>query len=176
MQALNAEHLAPSHSRSISGAANVNAALTAYRDGIKSILDQTLDGMRKGERPDMVDKAVRPDVLLPAHGSATGFAFYTGKMFPKEYQGGAFIALHGSWNRAPEPQGGYNVTFQPLSNGKAAGDFEIFAGGFAGKTPLMNPGDALARPDGIATAPDGSMYISDSQRGRVWRVLYRGGK
>jgi len=74
------------------------------------------DPRRKGERPDLVDRTIRPDVLLPAHGSATGFAFYTGKMFPKEYQGGAFIALHGSWNRANRQ--GYQISFIPFANGK----------------------------------------------------------
>ena len=117
-----------------------------------------------------------PVAVYPAHWAPVDLGFYTGNQFPAKYRNGVFIVFHGSWNRAPEPQAGYNVTFQLLANGKATGDSEIFAGGFAGKTPLMNPGDALARPDGIATAPDGSMYISDSQRGRVWRVLYRGGK
>src|SRR6266700_5542080 len=74
------------------------------------------DPRRKGERRDMVDKAVKPDVLLPAHGSATGFTFYTGKMFPQEYQGGAFISLHGSWNRSQRQ--GYEIRFLPFKNGK----------------------------------------------------------
>jgi len=100
--------------------------------------------------------------------------FYSGKEFPKKYQGGAFIAFHGSWNRAPMPQDGYNVTFQPFSQGKPSGDFEVFASGFAGKTPLMNPADAIARADGVAQAPDGSLYIGDSQKGRIWHVYYRG--
>lgn len=117
-----------------------------------------------------------PVAGYPAHWAPMALGFYTGNQFPAKYRNGVFIVFHGSWNRAPEPQGGYNVTFQPLANGKAAGDPETFAGGFMGKTPLMNPGDALARPNGIATAPDGSIYISDSQRGRVWRILYRGAK
>jgi glucose/arabinose dehydrogenase len=100
--------------------------------------------------------------------------FYSGKEFPKKYQGGAFIAFHGSWNRAPMPQDGYNVTFQPFAGGKPSGNFEVFASGFAGKTPLMNPADATARADGVAVAPDGSLYIGDSQKGRIWHVYYRG--
>ena len=71
------------------------------------------------------------------------------------------------------PQDGYNITFQPFMDGKPSGNFEIFAGGFAGKTPLMNPTDAVARPDGLAQGPDGSLYITDSQKGRVWRVIYQ---
>ncbi len=79
----------------------------------------------------------------------------------------------GSWNRSPLPQAGYNVTFQPMANGKATGDFEVLADGFTGKSPLMNPGDAVARPDGVAQAPDGSLYISESQKGKIWRVCIR---
>jgi len=75
----------------------------------------------------------------PAHWAPVDIMFYSGKEFPKKYDGGAFIAFHGSWNRAPMPQAGYNVTFQPFSKGKPSGDFEIFASGFPGKSPLMNP-------------------------------------
>lgn len=117
-----------------------------------------------------------PIAAFPAHWAPVDVGFYTGNQFPAKYRNGVFIVFHGSWNRAPEAQGGYNVTFQPLANGKPAGDPEIFAGGFAGKTPLMNPAEAMARPSGIATGPDGSMYIGDTQKGRVWRVLYRGAK
>ncbi|MGD1094419.1 MAG: hypothetical protein ABSB35_20815 [Bryobacteraceae bacterium] len=74
------------------------------------------------------------------------------------------------------PQDGYNVTFQPVSGGKPSGAFEVFASGFAGKAPLMNPNEAVARADGVAQAPDGSLYIAESQKGRSWRVIYRGGK
>ena len=100
--------------------------------------------------------------------------FYTGTQFPQKYRGGAFIAFHGSWNRAPMPQDGYNVTFQPFSGDKVSGKSEIFADGFAGKDPLRSPNDAAYRADGVAQAPDGSLYISDSQKGRIWRVLYTG--
>jgi glucose/arabinose dehydrogenase len=89
---------------------------------------------------------------------------------------GAFIAFHGSWNRAPMPQEGYNVTFQPFVDEKPSGDFEVFASGFAGATPLMNPDKAVARADGVAEAPDGSLFISESQKGKIWRVIYRGEK
>ena len=63
-----------------------------------------------------------------------------------------------------------------LVNGKPSGDFEVFAQGFAGKTPLMQPNDAVARADGVAEAPDGSLYIGESNRGKIWHVVYRGGK
>jgi glucose/arabinose dehydrogenase len=117
-----------------------------------------------------------PVAAFPAHWAPVDIMFYSGNQFPKKYQGGAFIAFHGSWNRSPMPQDGYNVTFQPFSGGKPSGDFEVFAQGFAGKDPLMNPNDAVTRADGVAQAPDGSLYIVDSQKGRVWRVMYNGPK
>jgi len=115
-----------------------------------------------------------PIAAFPAHWAPLDVMFYEGSQFPAKYKNGIFIVFHGSWNRAPMPQEGYNVTFQPLTGGKASGNYEVFASGFAGKTPLMNPSDAVARPDGIATGPDGSVYISDSEKGRIWRVFYRG--
>jgi glucose/arabinose dehydrogenase len=117
-----------------------------------------------------------PIAAFPAHWAPVDIMFYTGTQFPSHYRDGAFIAFHGSWNRAPMPQDGYNVTFQPFANGKPSGDFEIFASGFAGKNPLMNPTDAIARADGVAQGPEGSLYIAESQKGRVWRVLYQGTK
>jgi len=115
-----------------------------------------------------------PIAAFPAHWAPVDVTFYTGNQFPKKYQGGAFIAFHGSWNRSPAAQEGYNVTFQPFSGNKPSGKFEVFADGFAGKTPLMQPGAAVARADGVAQAPDGSLYIAESQKGKVWRVFYRG--
>jgi len=115
-----------------------------------------------------------PVVAFPAHWAPVDVTFYTGNQFPKKYQGGAFIAFHGSWNRSPAPQDGYNVTFQPFAGNKPNGRFEVFADGFAGKSPLMQPNAAVARADGVGVAPDGSLYITDSQKGKVWRVFYRG--
>ena len=117
-----------------------------------------------------------PVASFPAHWAPVDLMFYSGNQFPKKYQGGAFIAFHGSWNRAPMPQEGYNVTFQPFAGGKPSGAFEVFAGGFAGKDPLMNPADAVARADGVAQGPDGSLYIAESQKGKIWRVIYKGAK
>jgi len=114
-----------------------------------------------------------PIAAFPPYWAPVALTFYSGTQFPRTYQGGVFIAFHGSWNRSPE-QAGYNVTFQPLANRKASGDFEVFATGFAGKEPLTNPGEALARADGVAVGPDGSLFITDSQKGKVWRVMYRG--
>lgn len=117
-----------------------------------------------------------PAASFPAHWAPVDITFYNGSQFPAKYKDGAFIAFHGSWNRAPMPMDGYNVTFQPFKNGKPSGDFEIFANGFAGVDPLMSPAMAAARADGVAQAPDGSLYIADSQKGKIWRVMYKGGK
>jgi glucose/arabinose dehydrogenase len=114
-----------------------------------------------------------PVAAFPPHWAPVALTFYTGTQFPKKYQGGVFIAFHGSWNRAPV-QDGYNVSFQPMANGKAAGDFEVFASGFAGKEQIVSSGDAVYRADGVAVAPDGSLIITESQKGRVWRVVYKG--
>jgi glucose/arabinose dehydrogenase len=114
-----------------------------------------------------------PIAAFPAHWAPVDVMFYTGTMFPKKYQGGAFIAFHGSWNRSPAPQDGYNVTFQPFAGDKPSGQFEVFANGFAGKDPLMQPNQAVARADGVAQAPDGSLYVADSQKGKIWRVFYK---
>jgi glucose/arabinose dehydrogenase len=111
-----------------------------------------------------------PVAFYPAHWAPNGLAWYNGTMFPESYRGGAFIAFHGSWNRAPEPQGGYNVVFQPFKDGKPVGDYQVFADGFAeGK---MQPNTAAHRPVGVAVGPDGALYVSDDVGGRVWRVIY----
>jgi glucose/arabinose dehydrogenase len=114
-----------------------------------------------------------PAASFPAHWAPVDVKFYTGKQFPAAYQGGAFIAFHGSWNRTPEQRPGA-VVFQPFANGKPSGKFEVFAEGFAGPTPVKIQSEYAARPDGVAVAPDGSLYITDSQKGKIWRVFYRG--
>jgi glucose/arabinose dehydrogenase/mono/diheme cytochrome c family protein len=113
-----------------------------------------------------------PIAGFPGHWAPNDLLIYAGTAFPAAYQGGAFIAFHGSWNRAPEPQGGYNVVFQPLKDGKSAGDFVVFADGFAGA--IREPGRAKYRPTGLAQGPDGALYISDDVHGRIWRVTYHG--
>jgi glucose/arabinose dehydrogenase/mono/diheme cytochrome c family protein len=113
-----------------------------------------------------------PIASFPAHWAPNDLALYNRTQFPTAYQGGAFIAFHGSWNRAPFPQGGYNVVFQPLADGKASGPYVVFADGFAGA--IEEPGQAAHRPSGLAIGPDGALYISDDRRGRIWRVTYRG--
>ena len=114
-----------------------------------------------------------PVAAFPAHWAPNDLAIYDGQQFPAPYRGGAFIAFHGSWNRAPSPQGGYNVVFQPLADGKATGNYVVFADGFAGAS--KEPGRAAHRPSGLAVGPDGALYVSDDQRGRIWRIVFRGG-
>jgi len=125
-----------------------------------------------GKKEPEAGKYPAPLVAFPAHWAPNSLLFYSGKNFPAKYQGGAFIAFHGSWNRAPEPQAGYKVVFQPMKDGKADGNYEVFADGFAGEITDNNPRNAKYRPVGLAVGPDGALYISDSQKGRIWRVTY----
>lgn len=116
----------------------------------------------------------KPVVAFPGHWAPNALLFYTGEQFPSKYRNGAFIAFHGSWNRAPLRQGGYFVAFVPMTGGKASGDWEIFADGFTGVDVITQPDQARYRPMGLAQGPDGSLYISDSKVGRIWRVVYKG--
>ena len=118
-----------------------------------------------------------PEAYFGAHWAPDGLAFYTGSLFPAHYKDGAFIAFHGSWNRAPGPQQGYNVVFVPFAGGKAAdpAKHEVFADGFAGGPLGPDANDRAAhRPTGIAQGPDGAIYISDDKGGRIWKVTYKG--
>lgn len=116
-----------------------------------------------------------PIMAFPAHWAPNGLLFYYGDAFPDSYTGGAFIAFHGSWNRAPFPQQGYKVVFVPMADGLADDDqWQVFADGFAGKEPLSPAADAEYRPMGLAVGPEGALYISDDHHGRVWRITYHG--
>jgi glucose/arabinose dehydrogenase len=117
--------------------------------------------------------AIDPVVAFPGHIAPNALLFYTGTMFPEKYRNGAFIAFHGSWNRAPEKQEGYMVAFVPFANGKPSGKWEIFANGFAGTDSLSSPGDAKHRPCGLAQGPDGSLYVSDDAGGTIYRITYK---
>src|ERR1700722_18958077 len=113
-----------------------------------------------------------PVAAFPAHWGPNGMTHYDQKQFPARYRDGVFIALHGSWDRAPYPQSGYNVVFQPLAGARASGSCEIFADGFAGAT--ITPEDAVHRPSGLAVGPDGALYVSDDIRGPIYRIVYQG--
>jgi glucose/arabinose dehydrogenase len=113
---------------------------------------------------------------FPGHWAPNALMFYTGSTFPAKYKNGAFIAFHGSWNRAPEPAGGYSVVFQPLAGGRASGPFEIFADGFAPNLSPTGGGRGNRRPTGLAQGPDGALYVADDAGGRIWKITYTGGK
>lgn len=115
----------------------------------------------------------RPVTAFPGHWAPNALEFYTAEQFPEKYQNGAFIAFHGSWNRAPLPQQGYNVVFVPFENDSASTQYEKFATGFPG-TENPQPGSAEHRPTGLAVGPDGSLYVTDDSRGTVWRIAYTG--
>lgn len=114
-----------------------------------------------------------PLIAFPAHWAPNDLLFYDGKAFPAKYRGGAFIAFHGSWNRSPLPQRGYNVVFVPF-NKNTPGEWEIFADNFAGGEIKDNhPANAAHRPIGLAVDRAGSLYVMDSLRGRIWRIRYQ---
>jgi mono/diheme cytochrome c family protein len=117
-----------------------------------------------------------PLIAFPAHTAALQMAFYQGSQFPAKYRGGLFIAFHGSWNRAPKPQKGYRVMYVPFDeNGMPRGDYEVFADGFTGlDREFTQVSEARFRPAGLAFGPDGSLYVGDSEKGRIWRIIYTG--
>ncbi|NHE58804.1 c-type cytochrome [Cyclobacterium plantarum] len=117
----------------------------------------------------------KPVIGFPGHWAPMELLFYQGSQFPERYKKGVFVAFHGSTDRSPYPQAGYIVCFVPLIDG-VPGDWEVFADGFAGVDTVENTGDALYRPMGLAEGPDGSLYISDSNKGKIWRVMYKGSK
>lgn len=140
-----------------------------------------------GKNQDRCASKEKPIMAFPGHWAPNDLLFYTGNMFPARYKNGAFVCFHGSWNRAPLNQGGYFVAFIPFGkDGQPSGPYEVFAENFAGVAEqgkpgetanagtleLVSPGDAKARPVGLAQAPDGSLYITDSVKGKVWRVMY----
>lgn len=117
-----------------------------------------------------------PAMAFPGHWAPMDLLFYQGNQFPERYKKGAFIAFHGSTDRSPYPQAGYIVCFAPFVNGAPTGKWEVFADGFTGVDTVVNTSDALYRPMGLATGPDGSLYISESNKGKIWRVMYKGDK
>lgn len=125
-----------------------------------------------GKRTDRCEEIKAPLVAFPGHWGPNDLVFYEGDLFPERYKQGAFIAFHGSWNRLEGNQDGFCVVFIPMKDGQVTGKWEIFADGFEGPTPVTNPGKAMFRPTGLAVGADGALYISDSQKGRIWKVMY----
>ncbi len=113
----------------------------------------------------------------PAHWAPNDLVFYPARDeggFPEAYHDGAFIAWRGSWNRAPLPQDGYRVTFQPMAEGAPTGDPEDFLVGFKGTDELLRPSAAAYRPGGLAVGPDGALYVTETVQGRIWKVVWTG--
>lgn len=133
-----------------------------------SYLGNNRDPRRK-EGTDLIDKTIIPDVIFQSHVAALGIVFYEGKMFPKEYQGDAFVAFHGSWNRAK--LSGYTVVRIPFDDkGKLEGNkYENFVSGWL---PDENSNEVWGRPVGLLVLPDGSLLITDDGARKIWRVSY----
>ena len=124
---------------------------------------------RRNEKPELVKKTIVPDYLLGAHVAVIDWAFYTGKQFPAEYQGGAFLALHGSWNRSKRV--GYSVVYVPFKDGKISGPQKDFLTGWMLGADKR---EVWGRPTGIHPLKDGSLLISDDGGNKIWRVFYKG--
>jgi glucose/arabinose dehydrogenase len=125
------------------------------------------DPNRPDERPDLAGRITVPDVLLQPHSAPLGIAFYEGPQLPAEYKGDAFVALHGSWNRAKRT--GYKVVRLIFKGSKPTGEYEDFLVGF-----VANDASVWGRPVDVAVARDGALLVTDDGGGAVWRVAYRG--
>jgi glucose/arabinose dehydrogenase len=146
--------------------------LTSLKDGgfygwPYSYIGDHVDPRVKPQRPDLVAKAILPDVLLGAHVAPLQFAFYTGTQFPEQYRGGVFQAEHGSWNRSS--RAGYQVAFIGFKDGKASADPVPFLTGFV---PNPAGSDVNGRPVGVTVAEDGALLVSDDEAGRIYRISY----
>jgi len=130
-----------------------------------SYIGDNVDPRVKPQRPDLVARAIIPDVLLGAHVAPLQFAFYTGKQFPASYRGGAFVAEHGSWNRAR--RSGYQIAFVAFKNGKPSADPVPF---MTGLVPDPDRADVYGRPVGVTVAPDGSLLVADDGAGMIYRI------
>ena len=123
------------------------------------------DPRHKGERPDLADRVTVPDALLQPHSAPLGIAFYEGDAFPAEYKGDAFVAFHGSWNRARRT--GYKVVRILMKGGKPTGVYEDFLTGF-----VANDESVWGRPVDVAVTKDGALLVTDDEGGAIWRVTY----
>jgi hypothetical protein len=127
------------------------------------------DPRRAGERPDLAGKVTTPDVLIQPHSASLQMTFYGAHggpaAFPADFQGDAFAALHGSWNRSQRT--GYKVVRIKLQNGRPTGAYEDFLTGF-----VVDERGVWGRPVGVAVAHDGALLVTDDGGGMLWRVAY----
>jgi glucose/arabinose dehydrogenase/mono/diheme cytochrome c family protein len=126
-----------------------------------------------GTLTERCDQYEQPLIGFPGHWAPNDLLFYYGDQFPEHYKNGAFVAFHGSTNRAPYPQAGFFIAFIPFKDG-SPGEWEVFADGFAGVDPIVDVSDAVFRPMGLAEGPDGSLYISETEKGKIWRIMFKG--
>jgi glucose/arabinose dehydrogenase len=136
-----------------------------------SYIGRNYDPRYVGSFPELVARAIVPDVLIPSHSAALGLTFYTGTQFPQRYRNGGFVALHGSWNRSAAS--GYRVIFFPMINGRP-GPIEDFLTGFlasdgTNETPIQQWG----RPVGVTVTPNGALLVSDDGGNRIWKISAR---
>ncbi|GJM27622.1 MAG: hypothetical protein DHS20C17_02570 [Cyclobacteriaceae bacterium] len=130
------------------------------------------DGKKQGNG----DEYLQPLIGFPGHWAPNDIHFYQGDQFPERYKKGAFIAFHGSTIRDPYPQAGYFIGFVPFKDGHPSGPWEVFADGFSKVDTIVTTSEAGYRPMGIAEGPDGSLYISESEYGKIWRIMFKGDK
>ncbi len=130
------------------------------------------DGVKVGKGNELA----KPLIGFPGHWAPNDLLFYDGDRVPERYRHGAFIAFHGSTIRMPDSQAGYFVAFVPFEAGAPSGPWEVFADGFAAVDPIVNTSNAAARPMGLAQGPDGSLYVNDSEKGKIWRVMFKGNR
>ncbi|MBV9519866.1 MAG: sorbosone dehydrogenase family protein, partial [Hyphomicrobiales bacterium] len=132
------------------------------------------DPRHKGEREDLAEKVSVPDVLLQPHSAPLAMAFYeppsgaASGALPKEYDGDAFVALHGSWNRSKRT--GYKVVRIKLDHGASRGEYQDFLTGF-----VTGDANVWGRPVGVAVAHDGALIVSEDGNGTLWRITWQGG-
>jgi glucose/arabinose dehydrogenase len=114
----------------------------------------------------------KPLMSFPAHWAPEAMVFAKPDSNWPEFREGAFVSFHGSWNRVPV-QSGFLVAFVPFANGQPGTKYIEFATGFAGPAAPAAPDQAAFRPMGLATGPDGALYVSDDVKGRVWKITRR---
>lgn len=143
-----------------------------YFDPVKMIWITAPEYGGNGEKGERCADYTKPIIGFPAHYGPNDMLFYDGEQFPDMYKHGAFVAFHGSYNRGPYEQVGYQVIFIPYTDGKLGPAWKVFADGFAGEGPVNSPEDAEYRPTGLALDREGRLYVSDSVQGRIWRIQY----